>query len=186
MLQNRNLQLHNTHLQVGPPPPTLACPYCPRHFYSKGGRTKHIQAKHDANGPNPHHASNVTLPPSPVPSLSQGSSSHNVQFERPPSSIPYSGAPSPPPSYGEVDAADNFADIDIDAEYPQAQFDRNDSIPPDRNELNEDLLPRDPTMEQPHAPNPPHSVTYIYHPTLNGTVDFSTILPYTSTDYYCF
>jgi hypothetical protein len=159
----RKLQLHNTHsttiLQVGSPPPTLACPYCPRHFHSKGGHTKHIRAKHDANGPN------LTLPPSPTPSLSR-SSSHNVQFKQPPSPIPSDPTPTPPPSYGEVDAADNFADIGLDAEYPQ--FDRND-IPPDLNvgdEFNEDLLPGDNPMEQ-HAPNP-LQITYIYHPKLDG------------------
>ena len=168
MLQNRQLQLHNTHgtiLQVGSPPPTLACPHCPRHFHSKGGRTKHIQAKHDANGLNPH-ASNVTLPPSPVSSLSH-SSSHIVQFEEPPSPIPSDFTPTPPPSYGEADAADDFPDIGLDAEYPQ--FNQND-IPPDvGDELNEDLPPGDNPMEQ-HAPNPPH-ITYIYHPKLNGKVE---------------
>lgn len=166
MLQNQNLQLHNTYttLQVGSPPPTLPCPCCPRHFRSKGGRTKHIQVKHHMNGPNPH-ASKLTLPPSPagVPfSDSSHSSSHNFQFKRPPSSIPVTSDS----SCGEVDAADNFSDIGIDAEYPL--FDR-DYIPPDLNvgdELNEDPPPRDSPMEQ-HAPNPSH-ITYIYHPKLNG------------------
>jgi hypothetical protein len=147
-------------LKVGSPPPTLACPHCRRHFHSKGGRTKHIQAKHHANasGPNPH-ASNrdlvVTLPPSPVSSSeSSHSSFHNVQFE---------GHPSPtlfPPSHGE---ADNFADIGIDAEY--RHFDQ-DYIPPDLTVGDEDLPRRDNHMEQ-HAPNPPH-ITHIYHPKLDG------------------
>lgn len=172
MLRNQNLQLHNTYttLQVGSPPPTLACPYCLRHFHSKGGRTKHIQVKHHgdhANGPNPH-SSYLILPPSPVPSeSSSNSSSHSVQFERPPSPIipsdstPWS--PSPSPSLGEADTADNFADIGIDAEYPQFN---QDHIPPDLNtgdELNEDLPPRDNPM-----PVEQHTITYIYHPKLNG------------------
>lgn len=37
-------------LEIGSPPPTLACPHCPRHFYSKGGRTKHVRAMHGADG----------------------------------------------------------------------------------------------------------------------------------------
>ena len=172
MLQNQN-QLHNSYITLGSPPPAFACPHCPRHFYSKGGRTKHINVKHHrthTNGPNPL-AYNLTLPPSPVPS-SPHSSSHNIQFERPPSPspIPSNSTPPPTPSHGEVDAADNavdnFADIGIDAEYPQ--FDQ-DYIPPDLNvgdELNIDLPPRDNPMER-HAPNAPH-ITYIYHPKLNG------------------
>jgi hypothetical protein len=170
MLQNQSLQPHNTTysvLQVGSPPPTLACPSCPRHFHSKGGRTKHIRAKH-ANGPNPH-ASNLTRPLalSPVPT-SPNLSLHTVQFERPPSPIPSdSTASSPrPPSRGEVDLADNFADIGVEADY--LQLDR-DHRSPDLNvndEMNEDLPPRDNPMER--IPNPPHTSTYIYHPHLNG------------------
>jgi hypothetical protein len=157
MLQNQNPQLHNTTLQTGSPPPTVPCPYCPRHLYTKIGRRKHIKVKHpdETNGPNPH-VSNVTPPPSPGPS-SLHSSSHNVQFERSPSPIP-SESTSSPPSRAEVDAAD----IDADSEYPQ--FDHQEYIPPDGDALNDDLPPN--PIEQ-HAHNPPQT-TYIYHRKLNG------------------
>ena len=160
-------------LQIGSPPPTLACPYsgCLRHFRSKGGCTKHIQVKHHVNGPNPH-ASNLTIPPSPVPSSSH-SSSHNVQFERPPNPIPSDSTPSSP-SHGEVDAADNFANIGIDAEYPQ--FDQ-DYIPPDLNLGGKLMPPRNNPMEQQHAPD----ITYIYHPKLDSKLDY--FLPHTSANY---
>ena len=152
-------------LQIGSPPPTLACPYtgCLRHFHSKGGCTKHIQVKHHANEPNPH-VSNLTIPPSPVPS-SYHSSSHNVQFEWPPNPISSDFTPSSP-SCGEVD---NFSNIGIDAEYPQ--FDQ-DYIPPDLNIGDNLTPPRDNPMEQQHAPSPnaPH-ITYIYHPKLDGKLD---------------
>ena len=56
MVPNQNLQIHNT-FTFGSLLPTLACPYCLRHFHSKGGHTKHIWARHpeegsDAHGPN--------------------------------------------------------------------------------------------------------------------------------------
>lgn len=152
-----------TTLQVGSPPPTLACPICPRHFYTKGGRRKHLQAKHDAlvNVPNPHAFNPPTVPP-PVPSSPYSpQSSHYIKFEQPPSPIPSdstsSDSPSPSRASGDIYIADNNF-----AEY--LQFDREDT-PPDLNigdELNEDLPPR----EQ-HTPNPPQ-ITYIYHPKLNG------------------
>ena len=177
MLQGQKPQLYST-LQVGSPPPTLACPFCPRHFHSKGGRTKHIRAKHrnHADGPNAHwQPPNQTLTPPLAPGVPSPShsSSHNIQFEQPPSPISSDAIPSSPipPSYGGVDAA-NFADIGIDAEFPQ--FDR-DYVPPDLNAgnelpVNEDLPPGlgdNPINQHRDAPHPPH-ITYIYHPKLNG------------------
>jgi hypothetical protein len=142
-------QLRNTTLQIGSPP-TLPCPHCPRYFRSKGGRRKHLQAKHPdhTNGPNPHaHATNlVALPPSPVPSssVSSHSSSHNI--ERPPSPI-------------TPDSESTPSSSDIDAEYPgpQPEFDQ-DYVPHDHHvdvddALNYDLPPRQ---------------SNIYHPKLNG------------------
>ena len=174
-------------LQIGSPPPTLACPFCPRHFHSKGGRTKHIRIKHHENGPNPH-VSNLTVPSSPVPS-SPNSSSHNVQLDQPPSPVPPDPSSSPLPLHGEVNTADNFSDIDIDAEHPQLDLppdlnvgdESNENLPPGDNPLeqhgldlnvssddesNEDLPSVENPLEQ-HSSNPPH-ITYTYHPKLNG------------------
>ena len=162
MLPNRNLQLHTTlQLEVGSPPPTFACPHCSRYLYSKIGRTKHIKIKHsqvaNAIGPDPQ----TFLPPSPasVPSSSHSeSSSHNLQFDRPPSPIPLSSDSSPPPHSPidvQVDASDNFGDISlVDAD---SQLDQD---PGDR--LSEDRLP-----SEGHIPNPP-DIARIHHPKLNG------------------
>ena len=164
LLQGINLPPRNATLQVGSPPPTLACHFCPRHFHSKGGRTKHMQVKHQHKlegnglGANPHASNlNLTLSPSPVLSPSH-SSSHNVQFKRSPSPIPSDDTPSPPPSPsgGEVDAAD----IGIGAEYPQLDQDYN---PPNFNVGDEQHA-------QPQAnPGAPHIT---YHPKLNGKTFF--------------
>jgi hypothetical protein len=46
-MPRRNRRSHSARKQaVGTPPPSLPCPHCPRHFYSKTGRTRHIHAKH--------------------------------------------------------------------------------------------------------------------------------------------
>jgi hypothetical protein len=172
-------QLRNTTLQIGSPP-TLPCPHCPRHFRSKGGRRKHLQVKHPdhTNGPNPHaHATNlVALPPSPVPSSSH-SSSYNI--ERLPSPITPDSETTPsesPPSSRaelEVDAADDFADIDIDAEYPGPQFDQ-DYVPPDVDQdyvppdVYQDYVPPDVDVGDALNDNLPPRQSTIYHPKLNG------------------
>jgi len=103
---------------LGSPPPTIACPYCPRYFKTKSGRTRHIQAKHsdrpDTTAAHPHPSLPLataspgpsgfvpSLPPydgfdadmdiaSPILSLPQPSF-HN------PSPVPSHFAPSFPPS----------------------------------------------------------------------------------------
>jgi hypothetical protein len=46
-MPRRNRHSRSAYVQaVGTPSPSLPCPYCPRHFYSKTGRTRHIRAKH--------------------------------------------------------------------------------------------------------------------------------------------
>ena len=46
MLPNRNLHIHNNHILSYSHPPTLPCLHCLRHFQSRTGHTRHIQAKH--------------------------------------------------------------------------------------------------------------------------------------------
>ena len=152
---NRNLRIHNTYT-LGSPPPTLTCPYCPRHFHSKGGRTQHIRAKHHIDGHEPHGSN----PSSPV-SSSLHSSPHEFYFEQALSPIPFE---STTPPREEVNTAN--PDIDVDVEQPP--FDSN-STPPDfyGDQLNEDLPPGEDAMEQPDPPHPPH-LTRSYHPKLDG------------------
>ncbi len=82
MVPNQVLQIHG----VGSSPPTLPCPYCPRYFHRKGGRTRHIQAKHPASGsepPSPGPAA-YTAPISPLPQQSfRGSSPIPSDFTPP-------------------------------------------------------------------------------------------------------
>jgi hypothetical protein len=146
-------------------PPTLACPYCPRHFRSKGGRTQHILAKHhtDSEGREPH-GSNPSLPSSPVPS----SLPHEFYYEQTPSPIPFEST-TPPPSPEEVNTAN--PDIDVDVEQPP--FDLN-STPPDF--YGEDLPHGEDATEQPDPPHPPHLMRS-YHPKLDGELSaFRSIL----------
>src|ERR1700720_1900804 len=70
MIPNQNLRIHNIH-RLGSPLPPFKCPHCPRHFRSKGGHTKHIQAKQYANESEPLGSSPSS---SPSPSSSQNSS----------------------------------------------------------------------------------------------------------------
>ena len=93
---------------LGSPPPTFACPCCPRHFKSKSGRTRHIQVKHLDYLSEPH-ALDTGAHTSPIPSLnSLQPSFHN------PSPDP---SPSLPPSCNEFNADPNI-DMDSDIEHP--------------------------------------------------------------------
>jgi hypothetical protein len=65
------------------------CPYCIRHFRSKGGRTKHIRARHPEEGSDAH-GPNMSVPPSPMQPLPQ---SHS----QPSSPIPSDMIPPPSP-----------------------------------------------------------------------------------------
>ena len=131
------------------PPPTLACPYCPRYFHSKGGCTKHIQGKHHVD----RSESNLPLPSSPIPSSSQ-LSSHEFCYEQPGplSPIPSDSTP-PPPSQGQFSATEPDVDMDVDNS-EHLQSDR-DYIPPEGN------------AAEWHVPDPPH-IKCAYHPKLNG------------------
>lgn len=186
MLPNRNLRIHNA-FTLGSPPPTLSCPYCPRWFYSRGGRTQHIRANHQAVGseppepdppvapsPMPHSSHLSSQPPSPIPSdymqppLSGCMPPPSDDFRPSPLDIPPPSddmRPSPPvdmppPSCGDLDSASldlGAEDDDLDLGYVQSEF---------GDELHEDA-PFGAGMNDPHVPDPPR-ITRTYHPKLNG------------------
>ena len=156
MVPNQNLRIHNAHT-LGSPPPTLACPYCPRHFRSKGGRLKHIRAKHsELHEPNP------SLRQSPAPSSSRASS-YESRNERLPSSIP--SDPTPPLTPPPPPPLQGFnADVDMGVE--DLHFDQ-DYIPPEPYPSpSEESDENAPPAEQ-RIPDPRH-VSCAYHPKLNG------------------
>ncbi|KAF8506107.1 hypothetical protein JB92DRAFT_2833021 [Gautieria morchelliformis] len=155
MLPNPNLQVAHAHT-LRSPPPTLACQFCPQHFRSKGGRTKHIQAKHPVDGLEIH-GSNHSSPPSPSSSPSQDSSSHRSPPEQPPSPIPFEPMPVP--------TSDN-----MDVEYPSFVLDH---TPPGSyvafgEELNINSSPGGNARDQ-YTPDLPR-ITHAYHAKLNGQI----------------
>ena len=169
MIPNRNLRIQNT-FRLGSPPPTLACPHCPRHFRSKGGRNKHVWAKHTADGLEPRESS-PSSSPSSVPSASQQSPSHKLHHEQP--SSPISSDPMLPPSPSHEGSN---ADVDMDIEHPN--FDR-DETPPGSyfdfgEESNRNSLPGDGAGDR-HVPDLPR-VSRTYHPKLNGKSSFFSTL----------
>ena len=145
------------------PPLAIVCPHCPRHFRSKGGRTKHIRVSHQVES-EPQEL-NPSVPPSPIPYLS----SH------PPSPIPsdYTSSPpsnfTPPPFNNVLPSADHESSPVSDylpppshggAEFP--------AINPDA----EDDLDAAPGMNDPQIIDA--SVTTCdYHPELDGKSFFS-------------
>jgi hypothetical protein len=147
MVPNRNLRIRNTH-RLGSPPPPFACPHCLRHFHSKGGRTKHIRAKH-ADELEPHESSS----PPPFRSSSQKSFSH--KSHEPPQSINGS-APD-----GHSDAA--LDDINIDINHPDFNFAPPEPFMDFGEDLDQNLPPANNGRDE-HSP----SVTRAHHPMLNG------------------
>jgi hypothetical protein len=145
MIPNQNLRIHNIH-RLGSPPPPFKCPHCPRHFRSKGGRTKHIQAKHYANESEPLGSS-----PSSSPSPSSSQNSSRKSHEPSPSIIG-----SEPHRHSDV-AVDDIGD--------HADF---DFAPPGPCEdLGEDLNRNSPPGVNARDEHPP-CVTRAYHPKLDG------------------
>jgi hypothetical protein len=132
--------------QAAPSPPKLACPHCPRHLRTKGGRKQHIRAKHYFQGPEPHE---------PLPSLLRQSSSSESYHEPTPGPIPSDSTPSPSPSRkGSTEANTDYT---LDVDHPM--FDLDHTLP---GSYVEEIDP-----DHVHAPDPP-CVTCIYHPKLNG------------------
>src|SRR5882672_7317446 len=142
MIPNRNLRIQNT-FRLGSPPPTLACPHCPRHFRSKGGRNKHVWAKHTADGLEPRESS-PSSSPSSVPSASQRSPSHEG-------------------SNADVDMDIEHPNFDRDETPPGSYFDFGE-------ESNRNSLPGDGAGDR-HVPDLPR-VSRTYHPKLNGKSSF--------------
>jgi hypothetical protein len=145
MLSNRNLRIQNA-FTLGSPPPTLACPYCPRHFRSTGGRTKHIRAKHQMDGsgcPEP----NPSRPPSPMQSLLQPPPG-------PPSPVPFNSPTQLPPLCRGLD----HADLDTEHPYSDPEYALSGFY--------SDIMNEDPPPAS--SQDIPLSVTRAYHPKLDG------------------
>src|SRR4030088_80147 len=116
MVPNQKFRTHNAHA-LGSPPPTTVCPYCPRHFRSRGGRTKHILAHHQAESGS--HEPNPSAPPSPIPYSSSHPSSPILSNYTPPHSSNYMPMPpSPFPDYlpPPLDGGVEIATLNLDAE----------------------------------------------------------------------
>ena len=165
---NRNLQIHNAYT-LGSPPPTLSCPYCSRHFHSKGGRTQHIRAKHHIGGHEPH-GSDPPLLPSPVTSTLH-SSPPELGYKQAPSPIPFESTT--PPSYEDVNPVN--PDIELDVEQPFDLNSTQSNLYGDQ--MNEDLPPGKDTMEQQPDPlHPPH-LMHSYHPKIDGELSAFKRIP---------
>jgi hypothetical protein len=148
MIPNHNLRIHNLYT-LGSPPPTFACAYCPRYFKSKSGRTRHIQARHPANGSEPH------APADPIPSSPQ-LSFHDT------TPIPSHFTPSLPPSHDEFNADHNL-DMDLDPHIDQGYM-----LSEHGDEVNENPPPGgNPDARNQHVPNVSR-VTRSFHPKLDG------------------
>lgn len=194
-LTMQSRRIHDTHILGSDPPPTFACPHCPRYFQSKSGRTKHIQAKHVGSRPQ-----SPNLPPSPVP-LSY-SSSHGFRSEDPESAPARSTPPPPSESEGGFGAADPDAsigfeasgadsehpslgrsdfgldpdvsmDLDFNSEHPW-QFSQGYVSPArshcrDLDEDEDENLPLGSDASEQHVPDAP-LVTRVCHPKLDGTL----------------
>src|SRR5882762_3148182 len=158
-LRARNVRLHT----LGSPPPTLPCPHCPRHFHSKTGRTRHIQAiHHDDSGvdglePQDH---NTSLPSSPSVEDPESQHSHRSQNDKQPPA-PSDRMSSPAPLF------DHNLDMDVDP--PHADWDYtppgSDVDPEPEPEPNQNSSPLGDRNQR--APDPPH-ITRTYHPTISG------------------
>src|SRR3981081_929699 len=176
MAPYRNLQTHDAH-SLGSPPPTFECPYCIRHFLSRTGRTKHIRARHQVeyglHEPNPY------VPPSPIPYLlSHPPSPILSNYTPPPSNYtppPSNYTPLPPCNYTPPPPFDHVL---APADRVSPSF--SGYLPPPLhggveiaalNSDAEDDLDVAPGMNHPQVPDA-SSVTRVYHPKLDGKVDF--------------
>lgn len=157
----RNLRSHNARIHtLGSPPPTLPCPHCPRHFHSKTGRTRHIQAHHNNSDVDGHEPQDRNASPPSSPSVDDPGSqySHRSQDdEQPPA--PSDRMSSPAPSFNH--------NLDMDVDPPHADWDctpPGSDIDPEA-EPNRNSSPLGDGSQR--APDPPR-IKRTYHPTING------------------
>ena len=152
MVPNHNLQIHNVYT-LGSPPPTLACPYCPQHFKTKIGCTRHIQAKHPADGSEPH-----------APDTAAQSIPSSLQLSFHDSSpIPSHIMPSLPPSCDRFNANSN---LDMDIEHPHS--DQGYILSECGEEVNENFPSGgNPNVRNQHVPDASR-ITHAFHPKLDG------------------
>jgi hypothetical protein len=150
MLPNQHLLIENV-LGLGSPPSALPCLSCDCcwHFHSKGGRTKHMKAKHDTNRLEPQESSSSSQRP-PFQDLPREPS--------PMSSDPATPPPSPSPGGSN-------ADVDM---ISHPNFEQDEMLPHNFvQESSRDSLAGD----DQHDPDPPR-LTRLYHPKLDGKSHF--------------
>jgi len=167
MVPNRNLHIYN-EFTLGSPPPTIPCPYCLRHFRSRGGRTKHIRAHH-ANESEPQEP-NAFMPSSPI-TLSSSKSPSPPQSPIPSDSTPQPpSAHTPPPLSGYIPSpqpmSPHLDSIGLNLDARDARSNSGYMSPNIGDEIHEGTPLRDGASD-PHAPDSP-SVTRTYHPKMNG------------------
>ena len=141
------LQVHGAYI-FGSPPPTIACPFCPRHLKSKGGRTRHIQAKH--SGVLEPHALDLATNPSRTSSSPQPSF-HGMN------PVPSNFVSPPPSDLDDLSIVEPNAYLNIN----HHQFDQGSPG-----------LGGDPNVRGQHVPDAPRLI-HVYHPKLDGGVGFS-------------
>jgi hypothetical protein len=179
MAPHQSLRTHNLGA-LGSPLLAIGCPFCPRHFHNRSGRTNHIRARHQVESelhePNPSVPPSPILypsshPPSPIPSNHMSPSNHTPPPHLPPPPSNYS----PPPSNYSPPSPFNY--VLPHADYIPSSV--SDHFPPPSDggfeitALNldaEDDLDAAPGMDSPQVPDA-SSVTRAYHPKLDGRVD---------------
>jgi hypothetical protein len=119
---NLQLEVHDTYI-LGSPPPTVACPYCPRHFKVKSGRTRHIKAKH-SGVPEPHAPEPATDP---------------LRISSSPES------PQPPPSFYGTNSTRSVSPVPSDLASPYLDI--------DNHQFDQGSLGGDPDVNLPDAPS---------------------------------
>ena len=147
LLQWYEIEICELTMPIHTSPSTLACPYCPLYFNTKSGCTRHIQAKHPADGSEPH-APNTAACPSPVPSSPQPSF-HDMSLVLSDFTLPFL-----PPSHDDMDIEHSHSDQDYNL--PEGGEEVNGSFPPEGN---------------PDA----FQLTHAFHPKLDGTSIFCYI-----------
>lgn len=149
------VKVHGAYI-LGSPPSTVACPYCPRHFKTKGGRNRHIQAKH----------SGMREPQAPNPSTDPSRTSSSPEpsdFASPPSD---SDDDLEPNAYLDIDDH-QFNDFDqgsLGGDFDQGSLGG-------ASDSDQGSLGGDSDQGERHVSDVPHIIR-IYHPKLDGMLNF--------------